>query len=37
VIVHSLNGGGARLMVEAIGPTAEWIPFDRLGPVLQSL
>ncbi len=37
VIVHSLNEDGAKRMIEAIGPTAEWVPFHQLAGVLAGL
>ncbi|MBI2933249.1 MAG: response regulator [Planctomycetes bacterium] len=37
VIVHTMNEDGARKMIEAIGSTAEWVPFSNLQDVLQRM
>lgn len=37
VIVHTLNQDGAKKMLEAIGHTAEWVPFTRLSGVLAGI
>jgi CheY-like chemotaxis protein len=37
VIVHSLNEQGARAMIDAIGPTAQWVPFPQLHLHLATL
>jgi CheY-like chemotaxis protein len=37
VIVHTLNEAGAKKMVEAIGPNAEWVPFQNLSRVLEGM
>ncbi len=37
VIVHTMNEAGARAMLQAIGPTASWVPFPKLSDVLLRL